>query len=120
MFNNNLSSDFELKDTIINLCHIANKAFLYGNNDVFEFVIDDIVLAFDRNGNNYTSDFPQDGEEKGQFGFNPHDNTINIVHKDKEYTINIDETQFKNWATIYNNFLERTIELLNNKKRSNA
>lgn len=120
MFNNNLSSDFELKDTIINLCHIANKAFLYRNNDVFEIVIDDIVLAFDRNGNNYTNDFPQDGEEKGQIGFNPHDNTINIVHKDKEYTINIDETQFKNWATIYNNFLERTIELLNNKKRSNA
>lgn len=116
LFNNDFSDDFELKDMLINFCHIANKAFLYGNNEVFEFVIDDIVLSFDKNGKNYSRDFPQDGEKKGQYGFNPYDNTINIFHKDKEYTININEIQFKNWSTIYDDFLRKIIELLKNKK----
>ena len=89
---------------------------MYGNNEVFEFVIDDLVFAFDKNGKNYTDDFPQDGEKRGQIGFNPYDNTISVLYKDKEYTISTNEIQFINWTTFYNNSLEKTIELLNNKK----
>ena len=92
-----------LKNKLVKFCRIQNKYQLYGDNEVAEYSIDDLHIAFDKKGNHY-NDFPLSGEKYGgQCGFDPSNGKITVVHKDKRYSIDTNKMNCRNWATIYMN-----------------
>ena len=103
-----------IKDKLNTFCKISNKYQLYGENDVAEYLIDDLHIAFDKKGNDY-NDFPLDGiNKRGQISF---DGVSKIItHRDKNYIINIEKMNCKNWKVVYDktyNTLKNEFDLLN-------
>ena len=95
---------------------------MYGENEVAIYLIDDLMIAFDTNGN-YYGEFPSDGEHKrGQIGHDPYHNEIKIIHKDKTYIIDKTKMKCNNWKIIYDkiyNDLKKEFDLLNMKTIEN-
>lgn len=90
----------DIMGKLITFCKISNKYQLYGDNEVSEYLIDDLHIAFDKKGK-YFNDFPLGGTNKrGQLGFDGI-SKITVVHRDKTYLINTEEMNCKNWKPIY-------------------
>ncbi len=111
-----------IKDKLTTFCKVSNKYQLYGDNDVAEFLIDDLYIAFDKKGENY-NDFPSDGiKKRGQIGFDGV-NKITVIHKDKTYVINTDKMNCQNWKEVYDkmyNALKNEFDLLNMQAMENS
>lgn len=111
-----------IKDKLTTFCKVSNKYQLYGDNDVAEFLIDDLCIAFDKKGKNY-NDFPSDGiKKRGQIGFDGV-NKITVIHKDKTYVINTDKMNCQNWKEVYDkmyNALKNEFDLLNMQAMENS
>ena len=89
-----------IKNKLIVFCKISNKYHLYGENEVSEFLIDDLHIAFDKKGNNY-NDFPLNGtRERGQIGFDGV-SKITVIHRDEKYEISTENMNCINWKPIY-------------------
>lgn len=99
-----ISNEKELYDTLVYFCHLSNNAYLFGNEEVAEYKIDDISIAFDRNGQHY-QEFPLSGaKEMGNITITRSGDNVNIqvFHKDKKYDFNTNNMRFKNWLEEYN------------------
>ena len=93
----------DLKRKLINFCLVSDKAFIYKNNEVAEYRIDDIYIGFDKNGKIY-NEFPISGEKKkGSIEVNIENYIIN--HKDKTYIIDKQKMKYINWNDVYNSCL---------------
>lgn len=103
-----------IKDKLITFCKVSNKYQLYDDNEVAEYLIDDLHIGFDKKGKHY-NDFPLAGTSKrGQIGFDGV-SKITVTHRDKTYVINTEKMNCKNWKEIYDkayNDLEKEIDLL--------
>ena len=103
-----------IKDKLITFCKVSNKYQLYDDNEVAEYLIDDLHIGFDKKGKHY-NDFPLNGTSKrGQIGFDGV-SKITVTHRDKTYVINTEKMNCKNWKEFYDkayNDLEKEIDLL--------
>lgn len=111
----NEEQEIDIKDKLTFFCKVSNRYQLYGDNEVAEYLFDDLNIAFDKKGKMY-NDFPLDGAKKrGQVQFDGN-NTITVIHADNTYKINIDKMNCKNWKEIYDKTytdLKNEIDLLN-------
>lgn len=106
-----------LKQYLLTLCELSNKACLYENHEVEEFVMEDLHIAFDRAGKSY-NEFPHSGDkERGQIQVDG--KRILVIHRDKKYSIEIEKMKCKNWLTIYDHYLQQLSPMLENLKTSN-
>lgn len=96
-----------IKKKLIRFCKVSNKYQLYGDNEVTEYLIDDLHIAFDKDGNHY-NDFPLNGKRtNGQCGFDPSKGVISIVHRDKRYQIDANKMNCKNWKLVYEKYFQQ-------------
>ncbi len=111
-----------LKQRLIDLCKISDKAFLYGKEEVADFVFDDLHIAFDKYGKIYYDEYPLDGEtKKGQiyrvFSADHTINSIEVTHRDKVYKADHLEAKFTNWQEAYKNYLVYVKRLISEQER---
>ena len=118
----NEQQNIDIKNKLMKYCKLSNKYQLYGDNDVAEYLIDGLHIAFDKKGKSY-NDFPLSGTNKrGQIGFNGV-NKITVIHKDKYYVINTEKMNCKNWKEPYDKAyadLKNSIYLLNHQTMENS
>ena len=105
-----------IKQALLIFCKLSNKKELYGDNEVAEFLIDDLHIAFDKQANHY-NEYPLSGNVKrGQVGFDGQ--YINITHKDKMYKIKLEDMKCKNWSIIYDEYLNQLENMIHNSKNN--
>ena len=112
-----------VSDKLIKFCKISNKYQLYSDNEVAEYLIEDLHIAFDKKGKHY-NDFPSNGEHaRGQTMTDMYHNRIEVIHRDKKYVIDITKMKCRNWKIIYDkiyNDLKKEFDLLNMKTIENG
>lgn len=112
----------DIRDKLIAFCKISNKYQLYGDNEVAEYLVDDLHIAFDKEGKRF-NDFPLNGiKKRGQISFDGV-SKITVIHKDKTYVINTEKMNCKNWKLSYDKIydvLKNEIGLLNIQEMENS
>ena len=112
----------DIMNKLITFCKVSNKYQLYGENEVAEFLIDDLHIAFDKKGQ-YYNDFPLDGiNKRGQISFDGI-SKITVTHKDKNYIIDTGKMNCRNWKVIYNKtyaVLKKEFDLLDMQAMNNS
>ncbi len=96
---NNIDKDI-LKEKLMRFCLVLNKAQIYGNNEIAEYLLGDLYIAFDKKGKYYNNILLNDGGIYTDIGRN----VIVVTNNGKRYTININDMKCKNWQVIFEDY----------------
>ncbi len=97
----------KLKEKLMIFCELKNKAQLYGNQEVAECKLDDLEIAFDKQLHSYKN-FPLSGKQsRGQIYAETMTGSIVVTHRDQEYRLSASELEYKNWKTIYDEYVQQ-------------
>ena len=114
-YNLDLEDERKTKEQLLTLAGISKKAHIYGNKEVAEYMIDDVCIAFDKYGNDYS-----ESKKKWRVDYSARNKTITVRYKEKTYIINTNNMECRNWESIYENYfteIQTLIELLDKKRK---
>lgn len=98
-----------LTEKLTTFCLLSNKFHLYGENEVCEYLLDDLHFAFDKNGKSY-NEFPKKGKNTGgSTHFNGR--ILEVEHNDKKYSFDLNTVQFRRWDFVYKQHFQEIAEI---------